>query len=199
MIKKIQKPFSLEAYEAGAKVETRDGHAVRILATDIKGSDKPILAAVYSEVYEEESIHNYTKDGSFYYYDGYDDEPYKLDLVVVKEVEVKCTTWKDIAEGVKDYDWTINNGNELAFKTEEEALAFEALYKLFYLRKEWIGDWVPDWTDGSTKHVIVNYRGEINADTTVRYSNCLSFPTEKMCDKFLETFRKLIEKARDLI
>lgn len=194
MTRKIRKPFSLEAYEAGAKVETRNGKAVRILATDIKGSEQPILAAVYSEDYEEERIHNYTKDGSFYLHD---EEPCKLDLVIVEEVE--RSTWEDVAEGIRDYDWTINNGNALAFKTEEEALAFEALYKLFYLRKEWIGDWVPDWADGSTKHVIVNYRGEIKADTTVRYSDCLSFPTKMMCDKFLETFRELIEKARDLI
>lgn len=194
MIRKIRKSFSLEAYEAGAKVETRNGKAVRILATDIKGSEQPILAAVYSEEYEEERIHNYTKDGSYYLHD---EEPCKLDLVIVEEVE--RSTWEDVAEGIRDCDWTINNGHPLSFETEEEALAFEAFYKLIQLRKAWIGDWKPDWADGGTKYGILNYHNKVTAELAIGYSDCLSFPTEEMRDDFLESFHKLLEKAKDLI
>lgn len=43
---KIQKPFSIEAWKNGAKVETIDGKDVRILCTDLKSEHYPIVAAI---------------------------------------------------------------------------------------------------------------------------------------------------------
>ena len=50
MKRKVQKPFSLkkEEWKNEAKLETRDGKAARILATDIRGP-RPIAAALYYE------------------------------------------------------------------------------------------------------------------------------------------------------
>ena len=52
MKKKIQKPFDLEAYKRGAKVETRSGNPVRILCTEMKGQKNPIVAVVDFGTYE---------------------------------------------------------------------------------------------------------------------------------------------------
>lgn len=52
MKKKIQKPFSIEAWKNGAKVETRSGREVRILCTDVK-SAYSIVAVTMCEDGEE--------------------------------------------------------------------------------------------------------------------------------------------------
>ena len=45
-VKEIIKPFDLEAYKKGAKIQTRDGHKVRIVCTDAENLRFPIIALV---------------------------------------------------------------------------------------------------------------------------------------------------------
>ena len=63
------KEFNLEEYlkNPSKKVVTRDGRAVRIVCTDVKG-DEPIIALVYNNNREEENVYTYNRDGSFYRY-----------------------------------------------------------------------------------------------------------------------------------
>ena len=62
------KPFNLEEYLANPnrKIVTRDGRNVRIICTDRKDSDFPIVALVKNEYTEGERCMCYTKGGKFY-------------------------------------------------------------------------------------------------------------------------------------
>ena len=88
MKKKIQKPFNVEAAKGGAKVETRDGDAVRILCYDRKNNNCinfPIIALINHN--GEESCFSYTSEGRLL---GDDFNIYEdaHDLVIIEEVEV---------------------------------------------------------------------------------------------------------------
>ena len=77
-----------------------------------------------------------------------------------------------------------------------------ALCQLLVCRNAWwkqLG-WKPDWTDKYTEKYCIFYLcGRV--DTII--SNCMSyilaFPTAEVRDKFLETFRDLIEEAKELL
>jgi hypothetical protein len=58
------KPFNLEAAKAGAKVVTRDGRDVRILALDLNCKGSPVVAAVHTG--HEEYVEAYSEDGSYF-------------------------------------------------------------------------------------------------------------------------------------
>ena len=84
-----------------------------------------------------------------------------------------------------------------SFNSEDEAKAFCALGKLIQLRDAWCGDWKPDWMNSnSRKYVIYHSGGKFSTDFSYETSNVLAFPTQEMCDDFLETFRDLIEQAK---
>ena len=77
-----------------------------------------------------------------------------------------------------------------------------ALCQLLVCRNAWwkqLG-WKPDWTDKYTEKYCIFYScGTV--DTII--SNCMSyilaFPTAEVRDKFLDTFRDLIEEAKELL
>ena len=54
------KPFDLEAAKNGAKVVTRDGHAVRIICYDRKNEEYPIVALVGED---EGAVFSYSSGG----------------------------------------------------------------------------------------------------------------------------------------
>ena len=65
---KIQnmKQFNLKEYlTTSAKVVTRDGRNVRIICTDRKGTDFPIVGLVTTRDFKTEDIIAYTKDGEY--------------------------------------------------------------------------------------------------------------------------------------
>lgn len=80
MKKKIQKPFSVEEWRNGAKVETRSGRSVRILCTDIKSAYSIVAATMCED--GEEAVTEYDANGHFCI--GSEDN---CDLVIVEEVE----------------------------------------------------------------------------------------------------------------
>ena len=86
MKKKIQKPFDVEAAKNGAKVETKDGKAVRILCYDKIGGYKPIVALFNDNGFEYYT--SYTVNGTLFSKasDTYNNN---LDLVIVDEIESK--------------------------------------------------------------------------------------------------------------
>lgn len=84
--------------------------------------------------------------------------------------------------------------------TPYEAKALEAFSKLLKLRRDWIGEWEPDWETTSTKkYVIECVENKIRTYTQWTYARSLSFQTIQMATEFLETFRDLIEEAKILI
>lgn len=58
---KTLRPFDLEAAKAGAPVVTRDGRPVRILCTDCKDNNYPIVALINNS--GEESVCTFTASG----------------------------------------------------------------------------------------------------------------------------------------
>ena len=84
--------------------------------------------------------------------------------------------------------------------TPHEAKALAAFSKLLKLRRDWIGDWEPDWTTYTAcKFVIGCVNDGIVVNTRNTTARSLSFPTEQMAREFLKTFRDLIEEAKTLI
>ena len=191
MKRTIQKPFSLkkEEWKNGAKLETRDGKAARILATDIRGP-RPIAAALYYEEDDEELVYYYTEDGFF----KSSQEESHLDLVIVEEIE-ELPNWKEVIS--KLHETAIISSRNLPFNSLAEYEGFEAFYKLIHLRKEWIGDWNPK--KESQLCVIVQLDNEITTRDNWNTYRVLSFPTPEMRDEFLKRFEDLIQKAKDLI
>lgn len=92
------------------------------------------------------------------------------------------------------------NRNLLA--TNKDAEAFLALIQLKRLRDQWLEslNWKPDYTNNKiTKYTIVLIRNKIVIDYTYILDRFLTFPTKEIAEDFLNCFKDLIEKAKELI
>ena len=80
--------------------------------------------------------------------------------------------------------------------------AVSALCKLLIYRNAWwkkLG-WKPDFENGLLiKYVISNWGGKLDIGVSGMNDAILVFPTEEVRDKFAETFRDLIEEAKELL
>lgn len=86
------------------------------------------------------------------------------------------------------------------FDNKEDAEAFEAYSKLIKLRKQWIGEWKPNWAnDSQEKYVIYNCLGVVAKDTLINVAHSLSFSTPEMRDEFFDCFKDYLEQAKNLI
>jgi len=83
--------------------------------------------------------------------------------------------------------------------TKHEAKALAAFSKLLKLRRDWIGEWEPNYPSSEFIHMIVNWSNYIQVEFSQNLAHSLSFPTKQMAQEFLETFRDLIEEAKILI
>lgn len=133
-------------------------------------------------------------------------------LGLLKEKDNKVRSWEEFNKkyksniaygfvdllGVEKFPGGISSTrNQL---TPHEAKALAAFSKLLKLRRDWIGEWEPDWSDMNTSNgVIWLNKNVIQANTACTIAFPLSFPDYKMAKDFLETFRDLIEEAKTLI
>lgn len=75
-----------------------------------------------------------------------------------------------------------------------------SLLKLLICRNAWwrqLG-WKPDWKN-DIKYCIGYIENEIRKDSSIYANYILAFPTEEIRDEFLESFRDLIEEAKELL
>ena len=76
-----------------------------------------------------------------------------------------------------------------------------ALCRLLICRNAWwkqLG-WKPDWDKPDEKHCIVR-KGEAADKQIKSFESCiLAFPTYEVRDQFLDSFRDLIEEAKELL
>lgn len=86
--------------------------------------------------------------------------------------------------------------------TKEETEAFLALKQLRFLRKAWVGDWEVDVDGGGVEEFWgIDFDDDDGCPVVNQYytaNSMLSFPTEEMALKFLETFRDLVMKLTPL-
>ena len=121
---------------------------------------------------------------------------YQLDVEKAKELgllkDTKPLSWEEYCNNSGKAIYTYDE-----FSSREESMAFIAFGKLIQLRDAWIEDWKPDWND-SNKHkwCIINDIDNLVIGLYGNTSRLLSFPTKKMANDFLETFRNLIEQAK---
>lgn len=102
------KPFDLELAKAGAKVQTRDGRDVKIIYSDAKNKEYPLVALIDNNGIE--SAHMFTTNGK-YSNSEYIENP--SDLFMAPEVHIKYTNF------YKDSEDTVWNGK--LYDTIEEA------------------------------------------------------------------------------
>lgn len=81
MEKKL-KPFDLEAALKGAKVVTRGGFPARIICTDRKGYNQPVIFLLNSG--NIETSHACSLNGKYYFYDGDEESKHDLFMAPVK-------------------------------------------------------------------------------------------------------------------
>ena len=106
------KPFNFEEYlkNPSKKLVTRSGYNARIICTDRKDADYPIIALVSRESIEKESTLYYTKEGRFYV-NGLSES----DLFFVTE---RREGWVNVFKGA---DGNTYVGDSFIFKSEEDA------------------------------------------------------------------------------
>ena len=83
--------------------------------------------------------------------------------------------------------------------TDDEENAFFGFHELNDLRRKWLEIEAPGWdtnNDCWTHNISNSYSQGIKAQCSESSRGPLFFPTPELRDKFLETFRDLIEKAK---
>ena len=129
-----------------------------------------------------------------------------FEKIIFKKNPENPKTWEDYCEMIRGNTlYYTNCDNRLAlsggfgahngFATKERAEQFIALGKLLQLRDYWVkriefkyAIGVYTWVDG----LIVTNKCDIN-------EYALTFPTQKMADKFITCFRDLIKEAYPLV
>lgn len=99
---------------------------------------------------------------------------------------------------IRKHHITKDTGKEL-WPTKELAEAALALSELMQYRQRWIGDWKPNWNEGSDKYTIARNKDMIHGDINMSEYKIMSFPTREMRVDFLNTFKDLLETAKPLL
>lgn len=136
-----------------------------------------------------------------------------LNKIALKKIE-RPRTWDEYCEKMKGKDcYYVNNFyNEVKsslfgdtplmeeFDNKEDAVAFDAFCKLLKLRKDWVRYWKPDWTNYDQMKFTIHVEANEIIDCVNTYvSRSMCFPTEDMCNEFIDTFRDLLEIAKPLL
>ena len=135
-----------------------------------------------------------------------------IELGVVKETYTRCKSWEEFRNKYRnkqgcyydEYTMRVELTKDPIITaeqlTENEAIALMAFSKLLKLRRDWIGDWNPDWSNGNVRKYYIEVRkNEFYIDYHYVNSRTFSFPTKEMAIEFLECFRNLFDQCKMLI
>ena len=91
--------------------------------------------------------------------------------------------------------------NRNLFPTEEEAKAMLAMAQLCQLRDKWNDGWKANWKDNTRKYCIVSCKNILHKEFYYDYgtSTPMAFKTKELRDKFMETFKDLLEEAKPFL
>ena len=150
--------------------------------------------------------------------DGYEFDCVENGKVVLKRKEsVLPENWDDCLRSLKtveyitfageigkceDIDQCVLCEGDWALLPVGYGKAMLALYKLLVCRNAWWKalNWRPDWKDeNQIKYSIYTFNNDISTIWVTGGGFILSFPTIETRDKFLETFRDLIDDAKSLL
>ena len=134
-------------------------------------------------------------------------------LGLLKEKNSRVRSWDEFKEKYRSgYGYFYEPHGEKTLKTSSpisigdqltphEAKAITAFSKLLKLRRDWIGEWEPDWSTLEERKYVIERKRISQFEVTVYFtkSHALSFPSYEMAKEFLLTFRNLIEEAKILI
>lgn len=199
MKKEVIKPFNLEAYKKGAKVQTRGGVEARIICTDAKNQKFPIVALVELRDGSENAIW-YTSEGRRYSNGELD----PLDLVIVQEF------WSDKEN--KDVDgyfigfesdiihsyakYTKDKYKYFASKKQaKSALAMAMISQIMTNDVENFGGVITDeeWKNEYWKYHIYRYGNGVHTAFTTHEYHFLAFHTKDQRNLFLEKYPNLVK------
>ena len=146
--------------------------------------------------------------------EGYevDKEKSTFDKIVFKKLESNLPmSWEELGE-VEGYFIYEHSGinvhpvidkavayNRNLFPTKEEAEAMRAMAQLCQLRDRWNGGWKPDWTNDTPKYCISSYKNNLYKDSYYSVSCPITLKTRELRDKFMETFKDLLEEAKPFL
>ena len=128
---------------------------------------------------------------------------YQLDIEQAKKLNLlkekynKVRSWDEFKEKYSNKIlWAVS-----CQLTSHEATALEAFSKLLKLRRDWIGEWEPDWNKSEDRKYVIERKRISRFEIIVYFTKscALSFPSYELAKEFLLTFRDLIEEAKTLI
>lgn len=197
----MQIPFDLSKIDKDTRIETKDGHEVEILRTDMRG-DYPIIGIVKRPDQITDLIGTWTIKGI----NDKDAIETSFDLVIVKE----CLSWwdthnKDRVEQFlingydKPEDHIITLCNARYPSTPELALQHYAFARISHILKNDLhyGDMITkdEWNnDMMPKYCIVNYKNSIKVKTYFTDTRFLAFHTQDEAEEFLKEYPELVKQ-----
>ena len=141
----------------------------------------------------------------------FDKEKSTLEEIVFKKIENNLPmSWEELGI-IKGYYILSNSNidnlsmtntvdvNRNLFPSKKEAEAMVAMAQLCQLRNAWNGGWKTNWKDDTVKYCIISFK-----DILYKYSyyniHCpMAFKTKEFRDKFMETFKDLLEEAKPFL
>ena len=146
--------------------------------------------------------------------EGYevDKEKSTFSEIVFKKLEPNLPmSWEELEE-VKGYFVHLNSEisghlmidksvaySRNVFPTKEEAKAMLAMAQLCQLRDRWNDGWKANWKDDTVNYCIILFENHLAKDSYYRTNRPMVFKTEELRDKFMETFKDLLEEAKPFL
>jgi hypothetical protein len=149
-----------------------------------------------------------------------DTEKSTFEKIVFKKIKVELPkTWDEFCEQnpIEKPEFFINTlsciesinkpsyrfrqkiSDKILLSTKEDAKAHLALIQLHRLRDIYRQGWKPNWNDGTGKYCILFNQDNLDIVTYTRTPHFLSFQSKEIAEQFVENFKDLIEKAKELI
>ena len=179
---------------------------------------------LYKEMKEERNIKLTLDKAKEWYKKGGELREIALQAFTERELNPLPRSWEEFCENhpIQDHEAFINYassnitickecaGSGLGFwmrkpekdrckcVSQKSAEAHLAMIQLEQLRDCWWNGWKPEWNN-CEKYVIKWDKDDLIVFTARNIRAFLVFPTREMAREFLECFRDLIEKAKDLI
>ena len=168
---------------------------LRYVISEIKFPDSKEMPhisqiSLYKEMKEERNITLTLDKAKEWYKKGGELKEIALQAFTEKELNPLPRSWDEFC---RKYEFSC-----LSTRYSNFPLKYDALFKLEQLRDCWRQGWEPIW-DCSEKWCIRLWGNELGVGVATHIARFLTFPTNEMAREFLECFRDLIEKAKDLI